>query len=177
MPNAYVGTDISLQPFTLVQSGVTIQWVKWGLGKHMLTVPPNQLVDGLKLFYVGSYGFIIGVAITKFSALAFYARVFRPTSRTFRLHLWALAILNAGWMIAATVTLIVRCRPIHKAWDILIPGKCFDLFLWLLGLAVPSVVIDLYILLLPMPIIWRLNVTVVRKIMIGCVFLIGYGYA
>ncbi|KAI1810311.1 hypothetical protein GGS20DRAFT_208214 [Poronia punctata] len=43
-----------------------------------------------------------------------------------------------------------------------------------LGSAIPNVVIDLLILILPVPLIWRLRTSLLRKMGITIVFLLGY---
>ncbi|KAI9672761.1 MAG: hypothetical protein M1831_000196 [Alyxoria varia] len=165
-------------PFTILQSALTIQWVNIGLGQHMMHVPTANLSDGLLLLWIGIHAFTFGVALARFAAILFYARVFRPISKQFRWSLWIIGVLNTGWIIGSFFSATFRCIPVHVAWHPLEmamgKGSCFDIYKFLLGTAVTSVVLDLYILLLPMPTLWGLQTKWAKKLLIGLVFACGY---
>lgn len=97
-----------------------------------------------------------GISLPKASVLLFYARIFTTLSRPFRYALWIGHTLNFLWWIGAIVRCVLFCSPTQKYWDTEKPGFCRSADALYVGSAVPSVVIDLYILLLPLPIIWTL---------------------
>ena len=144
----------------------------------MMHVPTANLSDGLLLLFIGIYAFTFGVALARYAAILFYARVFRPISKPFRWSLWIIGILNTGWIIGSFFSATFRCVPVHLAWHPLemISGKgtCTDIYKFLLGTAVTSVILDLYILLLPMPALWSLQTRWSKKLLIGMVFACGY---
>lgn len=83
---------------------------------------------------------------------------------------------DAGWFVAGCLSTLFQCVPIEKAWSIVEGGHCFSQWAWFLATAIPSTLIDLCILLMPLPMLWRLQVSKTRKVMIIGVFLCGYRY-
>ena len=84
--------------------------------------------------------------------------------------------MNAAWLIAAWISTIFQCVPVRKAWETVEGGHCIAQWSWFLGTAIPSLVIDFCILVMPMPILWRLQMNTSRKVWIMGVFLCGYWY-
>lgn len=120
-------------------------------------------------------GFLYSTAITfvKLSALLFYNRVFRNVV-WFRWTLWATATLVLAWWLAFVLVAIFTCIPVEKQWDTKVPGHCVSPASTYIGTATPNVLIDLIILLLPMPVLWRLQSSGRRKLALTAVFTLGY---
>jgi hypothetical protein len=74
-------------------------------------------------------------------------------------------------------TTLFNCNPIERSWNAAIPGKCFnpDIPTWLS--TVTSVVTDIYILVLPIAPLWRLNMKLRDKIKVMVAFSFGIMYA
>jgi len=115
-----------------------------------------------------------GISLPKGSVLLFYARIFTTQNRAFRYALWVGHALNFLWWIGAIVRCVLFCSPVEKYWNTSEPAFCRNADVMYIGSAVPSVVIDLYILLLPLPIIWTLSMKLSRKLLVIGVFLCGY---
>ena len=68
---------------------------------------------------------------------------------------------------------VFECTPIEKSWDQLKPGHC------LIPEALPyasgaiNVITDLYVLILPIPCIWSLNMRMSRKLRTLAIFSMG----
>ena len=68
---------------------------------------------------------------------------------------------------------IIQCMPIARAWDKSIHGACISLEgFWYAG-AVINISSDLMILVLPMPIIYKMHCPRPQKIGLAVVFLLG----
>lgn len=65
------------------------------------------------------------------------------------------------------------CTPVQSYWDSAIPGHCINYDLALHILSGSNVVTDALILILPMPLVWRMNTSFTRKVQISGVFLLG----
>ena len=115
-----------------------------------------------------------GISLPKASVLLFYARIFTTQNRIFRYGLWVGHALNSLWWIGAIARCLLFCSPVEKYWNIEEPGFCRSADALYIGSSVPSVVVDLYILLLPLPIIWSLSVRLDRKLFVIGVFACGY---
>ena len=71
---------------------------------------------------------------------------------------------------------LLLCRPLAKTWNPLLPGVCGSSSATILAEAVINMVLDITILSLPMPLVWRLQMTRRRKIILTIVFGLGFMY-
>jgi hypothetical protein len=159
-----------------IELSVTIWWTKIGLGKHVYVVPSTDLAKGLRCLFIGYFFFFISVSLAKLSCLLYYVRIFTLNSQIFRTGIWICAVLSSAWMICCVIVAIWECKPIEKAWNPTVPGHCINTFKWWIGNSVSNVVIDLLVLLLPMPMIWKLKMGKGRIALLIGVFTAGYWY-
>lgn len=148
-----------------------------GFGQRLSRLSDEQRRLLFKVLYAGNFFFIAAVSSAKFSVLFFLSRLIPPhvNSRWFNGALWALYGLNAAWAIGVIFATVFFCNPVQKSWDPTLSGSCgreFDLYL---GNAISSAIVDLFILILPMPKIWALQASTKRKLGLGVV--LGFGYA
>ncbi|KAJ4418118.1 hypothetical protein N0V82_005782 [Gnomoniopsis sp. IMI 355080] len=69
--------------------------------------------------------------------------------------------------------IVFSCTPVKSYWNYTIPGHCIDYNLALHIISSTNVVTDALILVLPMPLVWRMNTNLTRKMQISGVFLLG----
>ncbi|KAI3340659.1 hypothetical protein F4824DRAFT_517121 [Ustulina deusta] len=161
-------------PFAISENAIILWWISLGLGKHAATIPPADQAKSPMIIFIANLLYYTNISLPKFSALFFYGRIFQQTNKWFTLALWAIGVMNAGWLLSTWVVSIFGCTPINGAWE-KVPGRiCIPQWNWLLGAAIPSMVIDLLILTLPLPMLWGLQVTAIRRIMVVVAFLFGY---
>lgn len=144
-----------------------IAWVHIGLGLHgdfVAAQNTSYLIRGAKYFYVCILFFNTSICFPKISALFFYARVFNSKNRNIRIQLWILGALVGGWLFSAYLVTIWQCDPVARAWNTNIGGKCINTFAWYTATATISLAIDIWILIIPVPLIWGLNSSVRRRI-------------
>lgn len=145
-----------------------------GLGKHVNNLSPNDEIEQLKALYACYIIYDISISLPKMSALLFYARVFGTQEKLFKHALSVTHLLVGGWLVSVAVLGVLLCDPVEKQWKPTTPGHCHpNTVLWLAS-AIPSVVIDLILLLLPLPMLWRLQMKKFRRILIMTVFACGY---
>lgn len=84
--------------------------------------------------------------------------------------------MNAGWLLSAWLSTVFQCTPVNAAWETVPGSTCISQWGWFLGTAIPSMIIDFFILMIPLPMLWGLQTTVSRRILVGLVFLCGYWY-
>lgn len=75
--------------------------------------------------------------------------------------------------IGNTLMAFLTCRPFAKNWDPLLPGVCGSTIDALLATSIVNLNVDLIILILPMPMIWRLQMAARRKIALTITFGLG----
>ncbi|OOF91826.1 hypothetical protein ASPCADRAFT_18683, partial [Aspergillus carbonarius ITEM 5010] len=164
-------------PTEMVMFSLLLAWKHIGLGLHMdlvLATDPNLLVTGGRYFYVATMFFDSSICLPKLSAIFFYARVFRTNDRSLRLQLWALGLIVAGWLLSAYLVTIFQCHPIQRAWNTALPGTCVNTYRWFLATAALSCVIDIWILVVPIPRIWGLQASRRRRIYLLGAFFLAY---
>ena len=146
----------------------------FGLGKHILRVGiPDAHLAGRALF-VAEAIFPVCTALTKASILLLYRRIFTLHTRWFRLSYYAIWVLLICWAFAGFFTTTFQCWPIHVAWTH-VGGHCMDMKASLAALAVINTVHNLLILILPIPLIWQLQISMNKRIGICFIFALGCG--
>ena len=126
----------------------------------------EQIFSGLSLFF------------GKVSILLLLFRLFAPT-RWFRYMIY----LGIAWTTLITLVSIIvaaaLCTPRHgeSFGDVPVAERCSKETTWALIGGVSDVVVDLFIIYLPIPMLWKLNMGLQRKIGIMAIFLTGFVYA
>ncbi|KAG4034477.1 hypothetical protein MFRU_003g04380 [Monilinia fructicola] len=82
--------------------------------------------------------------------------------------------INFAWTLFVIISGIFQCTPVEKAWKPLLPGHCIDFYAWYIAIAATSFSVDLIILILPMPLLFKLRLSLPRKILVTLLFLLGY---
>ncbi|KAF2235205.1 hypothetical protein EV356DRAFT_130913 [Viridothelium virens] len=62
------------------------------------------------------------------------------------------------------------CSPTEKAWKPLMPGSCIDLLSFVWGQAIPSIFLDICLLLLPLRPLWKLQMPISNKLALTGIF-------
>ena len=143
-----------------------------GLGKHIDQIP-GSASELAKLLFIENLIYNTGLTVIKMSVLLFYVRVFGIVL-VYRFIFWIVAFLIIGWGISMNCMAAFGCAPIDKAWNSTLPGHCDSLDKTLLGTAISNVVIDFILLVLPVPMLWRLRMEISNKIALVAFFSAGY---
>ncbi|KAI1777430.1 hypothetical protein F4818DRAFT_439786 [Hypoxylon cercidicola] len=147
-----------------------------GFGHHQSTLSDEQVTTFYKLLFIGDYFFDLSLVLSKQSALMFLSRVFPRIARPrwLTIGIWTTSGANIAWLIGTWVGTILFCDPIAKNWYPTLPGRCGTLQNLFIGSVTSSVVIDVAILVLPLPMIWGLQANRARRGAITAVFVLGY---
>lgn len=82
-------------------------------------------------------------------------------------------VVVVGYGVASAIATILQCGPISRAWDKTVTGTCFTLTAFWYANASYAIVTDLILLVLPMRVIWRLQLGIAQKIAVLMVFALG----
>ena len=124
----------------------------------------------------------VSMSSIKIAILLFYYRLFSAGRPRFLISIWVMATITMCWYFTSTFIIIFQCFPINYMWDRAVEGKvpggqCIpEEALWI-GSSVTSLLTDVAILCLPMPIIWRMKASRNQKIALSAIFLLGALYA
>jgi hypothetical protein len=115
----------------------------------------------------------------KLSCLAFYRRVFKTgINRTAEAVLWVLVAIMLLWSISFTVANLFMCGNLtHLEWMWSKAGdsrKCSTkTYIIQQSFAISDVITDALLVVYPLPFIWKLQISLARKLAIGFIFLLG----
>lgn len=147
-------------------------WTTLGLGLHVNQASGN-LTQWLLILWIYNLTYNTGLSCVKLSVVLFYFRVFQHL-RIYSIALWFTAFLVVAWFLGTNLSSIFQCSPVQSAWDKNIKGHCIASGPDFLGTAISNLVVDLVILLIPLPALWRLHVSRTRKLALTGVFICGY---
>lgn len=149
--------------------------IRSGFGLHAASLEPESLSQCLKLFFAVAIIYNQGIGLIRISALCFYMRALKSREKFFRYCLWSGIVANAMWVLGFLLVIIFQCKPIYAFWDRSAEGyQCIELFPTQLGSGITSVVLDLWVLLAPMPVLWKLQMKRSKKVGLATIFLMGY---
>lgn len=112
----------------------------------------------------------------KASILVLYHRVFF-VSRRFTKMLWAVGIFVLGYSGVLGGASLIQCLPLKYIWDRSVKGYCLGIPLAATILAVFNFLTDIIILVMPMPMLWKMQIETKEKYQIMGIFLTGGLYA
>lgn len=108
----------------------------------------------------------------KFAILLLYLRLF-GVDQNFRYLTWAVMFFVFGYLFSNLVTQIFGCTPIDKNWKPTIPGHCIVLIKAVYAYGSMNFISDLFIFILPLPMVWRLQLSRKAKLGVTLVFMGG----
>ena len=111
------------------------------------------------------------ILCVKLSVLSLYRRLF--PSKILKKALILVAIFVFSYSIAAVFTVVFQCYPIQANWDPAVSGRCIDFGSCVLAFGICNIVSDFTILALPLPVLWRLQVSRNQKWVLVGLFLSG----
>ncbi|KAL6705438.1 hypothetical protein ACN47E_006703 [Coniothyrium glycines] len=148
--------------------------VKNGLGRDIWTLTPTEITQMLKYFYIMAWLYFIQLTLLKLTLLFFYIRVF-PSKGVQRL-LWGTVIFVIAWGTAFVIVAVFQCRPISYfwlKWDGLHEGKCLKINAVAAANAAISIVLDFWILGVPLWQLWGLKLHWKKKVGVALMFCVG----
>ena len=108
----------------------------------------------------------------KLSILDLYITIFPDL--IFRRMCYLAITLTAGYFISVFLEAFLLCRPIAYNWDKTVPGgHCADLNLAYLIAGIMNLLIDALVVALPMPMLWRLQMPLSKKLGVTGMFSLG----
>jgi hypothetical protein len=114
----------------------------------------------------------VALGCARWSVLLLYYRIFE--TRIFRFSVYVMSALNLGWIISFLFVFIFRCTPIEQVWKQQQGQRkhCIGIESNY-AYAVSSVVLDVLVLSMPLPMIWRLHMQLRQKIAVTGIFMLG----
>ncbi|OJJ99926.1 hypothetical protein ASPACDRAFT_43563 [Aspergillus aculeatus ATCC 16872] len=162
-------------PFIIAESSLIFYWISLGLGRHIATLPVSHQLAGPKIIFAAAFLYDASITFPKLSVLCFYHRIFqRGGGPWVRPTLAAVGALCVFWLIGSWLATAFQCTPVRASWEAVAGSKCVTQWKFFTGTAAPSAILDLIILLIPLPLLWSLHMTRAKKAMLIGLFICGY---
>ncbi|KAL2813027.1 CFEM domain-containing protein [Aspergillus granulosus] len=180
--NRIVGGQIGLDDHTIILAlfvavaiaGVGFPLRTYGLGKNIWSVPFDHISETLKLFFVEENLYCVCISLIKASMLLLYLRLF--PSKKLRLAVFIALAITIAWGAATFLAQLFSCSPINyfwNKWDGEHEGHCSSHNALLLAHAILNIVMDVVVIGIPMPILFKLHMSLEKRIGMCVMFAVG----
>ncbi|KAM0426331.1 hypothetical protein ACHAPT_008372 [Fusarium lateritium] len=151
-----------------------IAMTNYGLGKHDWTLSPETLILYGRSFWISILFYMMALFWAKMTFLLHYYRLM-SVSNMRNVYLGAIIIV-ALWGTSQGIMAFLQCVPLKAVWDPRVKAWCrpHQTALWFIN-GVINIVSDFAILILPLPVIWKLqNLPTSQKIILSGIFGLGF---
>ncbi|KAJ0121775.1 integral membrane family protein [Diaporthe amygdali] len=160
----------------LAEMVVIVPEVHYGAGRHVQYIhPSSNIVKGLHLNFVTQPLCLISLCFTKVSVGLFLLRL-KPSWR-FVLFIRGVIVFTVLSAAGNLLTVFFQCTPLYFVWDHSVPGgKCIaakDLKFAAFFNSSVSLLTDLVFALLPIPILWSIQLNWKVKVAVSAVLALG----
>lgn len=148
--------------------------IKSGLGRDIWTLTPTHITDFIYWFYHMEWTYFLNLAFLKMSLLFFYLRIF--PARGIRIVLWVTIGYNVLWGIAFVLLAVFQCQPISfywTGWAGETKGTCINANAIGWANAITSIVLDVWMLAIPLWQLRSLQLHLKKKIGVAIMFCTG----
>ncbi|KAH8885386.1 hypothetical protein GQ53DRAFT_606171, partial [Thozetella sp. PMI_491] len=157
---------------SLGSGGIMIVSCLYGYGRHWNNLTAYNRVHAYMWFFICQTTYKWSISATKCSILLLYLRIFNNI-RWLKLTCWSLITTVTVYCIVASFVSVFQCTPLQRAYDKSIPGHCIDNTKNWYANAGFSISTDIIILLLPLPMVWALQVPITQKVALAFIFTLG----
>ncbi|KAM0335545.1 hypothetical protein ACHAQA_000593 [Verticillium albo-atrum] len=165
----FFNTALHADVFTMVVHG--------GFGFHVQDIAMRFGPDVLTVFFKCIMVFALlwnaTTCFTKLSVLLMYMSIF-PVRRVI-LPCRILGVFIILWNIGGILGGVLVCRPFAMNWDQTIPGgKCGNQPMYYMALGIINILVEVTMLALPLPVLYKLQMPMRKKIVIISMFSVGF---
>ncbi|TDZ68038.1 hypothetical protein CTRI78_v002576 [Colletotrichum trifolii] len=146
----------------------------YGAGKDLWTLDDDQVTQSFKNFFVLQLIYHCLITLLKASVLFLFLRIF--PDRKFRMTVWATQVFNLVVGITYALVTIFQCSPVSLAWTFWtgdFEGHCINIGIPGASQCAVSILLDIWLLVLPATQVWNLNVKRRRKAAFMLMFSLG----
>ncbi|KAJ9137088.1 CFEM domain-containing protein [Pleurostoma richardsiae] len=168
---AVLTTFFSGLPSTIVATRGTIPN---GLGRDIWTLTFGQITRFGEFFYIMTVLYFLQVTLLKMALLFFYLKIF--PDRLIKRLLWGTIAFNAVFGALFVVLGIFQCQPVSfvwTKWDGEHQGKCLSINGIAWANAAVSIVLDFWMLAIPLSQLRKLHMHWKKKAGVGLMFCVG----
>ncbi|KAJ2902909.1 integral membrane protein [Zalerion maritima] len=147
-----------------------------GVGRHIEAVEakyPEQTVGWAKTILAFEIIYFTSAALPKMAIVFLYLRIFNWRGLMRNLAILLLVII-ASTGVSLIITACLQCQPIAYWWDSSIEGgHCLNVQRFFHVQCIPGIILDLFIMALPVHTVWNLKLPVYKRIALLVIFLVA----
>ena len=146
-----------------------------GVGYHktyILATDPTLYIRFAKSTVAAEVIYCTSVVFPKLSILAMYLRIF-PVEKVYRYTVFIIMFIVAANGLCGDLTSLLSCRPLAARWDPAVQGNCINVTNYWRFISLANIISDVAILVIPLPIVWKLHISLPQKLGLTVVFLTG----
>lgn len=159
-------------PFCIAYAVLLGISTRYGMGLHAWDFPGDLREQYQKWIFIASCTYLPSLLGYKMSILFLYLRIFN-VNQSFRYCTWTVMFITSGYLFSNFWTQLFGCQPIAKYWKPETPGHCILTLKADYGYGSLNFITDLLIFILPLPMVWRLQLSRRDKIGVSVIFMIG----
>lgn len=156
---------------SIILSALIFAETYYGNGVHINQINPDTAMTMFRLFYVSVWIYNISLSMTKISILLQYLRLFAVSSA--RIACWivlAATVIFGIWSVFGNIFL---CKPVAYWWNKSLDGHCLDERSVWLSNSIVNMATDIIIVLIPIPVVFRLCISLKQKLSLTLLFVLG----
>ena len=159
-------------PFCIVYSVVLTISTRHGVGLHTRDLPQG-LEDQFQMWaFITGTIYLPSLLSYKMSILFLYLRIFH-VSKLYRYCIWLVMFITFGYLFSNLWTQIFTCYPVAKYWRTELPGHCNFTTKPAYVYGSLNFITDLMIFVLPLPMVWRIKLSLKEKFEVSVIFMLG----
>ncbi|GJD03164.1 integral membrane protein [Colletotrichum higginsianum] len=145
---------------------------EFGDGLHQATLPREKFFRSQEISIAAVAVYQAAFPLIKVAFLLQYRRVFPLPAFQKLCDVFLLFIIAFG--ISQVVSICLACIPLRSLWDLTVPGRCIALLdWWLIGSSI-SLVTDVAIFVMPIPLLRTVPLPLKQKIVLMATFGLGF---
>lgn len=151
--------------------------VQTGLGRDVWTLPFSDITKMLKYYWICELLYITLTWLIRIAFVLYFLRIFPDQS--FRRTVWTFIAIYLSATVACVLAVAFICTPVSflwTGWDGEHSGNCRDHHAVVTTQAALTIVADLVTFALPLSQIWRLPMSLKKKIGVALMFSVGIVY-
>lgn len=152
-----------------------LRGVHYGIGRHNADLTESNAIEGLKYQAFATLSYVANMMFIKLSIALFLLRI-----AVQRPYIWILRIsmvVVAIWSVAIWIYDLFQCIPVQAQWDYTIQNaKCVSGSSFIAAaysISVMTILTDWLYALLPIPMIWSVQMSVQTKVTVAFVLSLG----
>ncbi|KAF4995980.1 hypothetical protein FDECE_12606 [Fusarium decemcellulare] len=151
-----------------VMMALTAVWTAMRIVSRHIRKIDYQIED--YFYFIGQVLYAACLGFIKLSIVIMIQRIFRTAGRWFRIATWVAASICVCWMLYTMLIGFLICLPVQSAWGAAVPERCGNHITAYAAVAIIDIVSEVIIVLLPMKLVYDLQMNKAHKIGLVAVF-------